>query len=58
MMLKQVWDRMTRDGDPGIEFEEFEELLNDWAWEELTRQREGATGNIYKPERDLPVDGF
>lgn len=58
MMLRQIWDKLVREGEPGIEFEEFEELLNDWAWEELARQREGVTGNIYKPERDLPIDGF
>lgn len=58
MTLKEMWERMGREQDPGIEFEEFEELMNDWAWEELDRQRGSVAGNIYKAESDVPAEGF
>ena len=56
MTLKEIWIRTIKD-DSTMEFEEFEELLNDWAWEEYERQR-SANVNGYQPKSELPVEGF
>ena len=58
MTLKEMWTRLSRESNPGIEFEEFEEMMNDWAWQELERQRGSVTGNVYKVESDIPTEGY
>lgn len=58
MNLKQIWNQLHRNTPAPIEFEEFEELMNDWAWNELERQRGSISGNIYNPRTERPVDGF
>ena len=57
MTLKEIWRRLNRTEETSLEFEEFEELMNDWAWNEFNRQK-SVTGDIYKPEPDNQVQGF
>lgn len=57
MTLKQIFERLTRNQDPGITFEEFEQQMSDWAWNEYDRQHESVVGkvrNIY----DRDIEGF
>lgn len=59
MNLKDIYTRLTRNDSTAVEFAEFEELMNNWAWEEYDRQRSSATGNIaIKNILDKNIEGF
>lgn len=57
MTLRQIWDRLTRDRDPDITFDEFEAELSDWAWREHERQTQSVVGKV-KNICDREIEGF
>lgn len=57
MTLKQIWERLTRNQDTCISFEEFEAQMGEWAWQEYERQHESVVGKV-KNIYDRDVEGF
>lgn len=57
MNLKQVYKNLTKNDNEALEFQEFEELMNNWAWEEFDRQYSNSNIAI-KNILDKNLEGF